>query len=285
MRVLLLMNSNARRVQQSAQAVTSAFDAAGCEIISATPDADDGGTRIMKKYAGRVDCVVVAGGDGTLISAIGGLLETRLPLGILPLGTFNDLARTLDLPLDPSQAVGVILRGQKRRLDVGRVGEKYFFNEASIGISTRIARRQTPDVKKRFGMLAVIATTIATLGGSRPFSATIRYDGREERFRTLQLTIANSSRFGGIISNKDAAIDDALLDLYSLDIRSWFEIFRLVGPIVRRQIAQSPAIRHRTATMFEVQTRHPHSIFTDGEPAGKTPATFEVLPAAIEVYV
>ncbi|MFN2527738.1 MAG: lipid kinase [Candidatus Baltobacteraceae bacterium] len=285
MRVLLLLNPNARRGDDSADAVKRAFEIANCEIIREAPDQSDGGARIMRHYAGRIDCVVVGGGDGTLINAIPGLIETKLPLGILPLGTFNDLARTLELPRDPERAVRVILDGHKKALDVGRVGNRYFLNEASIGISTRIARRQTPAAKKRFGFLAIIATTLTALGRSRPFSATVRYDGKEERFRTLQLTVANSHHFGGFITNKDAAIDDGILDLYSLNIRNWADVARLIGPIARHEISESPAVRNRKSTTFEVLTTRPRAIFTDGEPAAMTPATFTVLPGAIEVFV
>ncbi|MBC5829657.1 MAG: lipid kinase [Candidatus Eremiobacteraeota bacterium] len=284
-RILLLLNPNARRGAQSAEAVEKAFDVEQCEVIREEPDQNDGGARIMKRYVGEVDCVAVGGGDGTLINAIPGLIETKLPLGILPLGTFNDLAKTLGVPVDLEGAVRVILDGNKRALDVGRVAGRYFLNEASIGISTRIARRQTPEAKKRFGFLAIIATTLAALVKSRPFSATVRYDGKEERFRTLQLTVANSHHFGGFITNKDAAIDDGMLDLYSLDIHNWADVMRLLGPIARHEISQSPAVRNRKSTQFEVLTTRPRAVFTDGEPAAMTPAMFTVLPAAIEVFV
>ncbi|GAC1652437.1 MAG: lipid kinase [Vulcanimicrobiaceae bacterium] len=239
----------------------------------------------MKKYRDQVDCVAVGGGDGTLISAIPGLIEAQLPLGILPLGTFNDFARTLGIPLDPAQAVNIVLAGKRRAIDVGRVGERYFLNEASIGISTRIARRQTPEVKKRFGFLGIVGTTLATLRKVRPFSADIRYDGTHERFRTIQITVANSHHFGGVITNKDASIDDGTLDLYSLEIKRWTDLFPLVGRTVRGEISKAPSVRDRRAQRFEIRTTRPHHIFTDGEPAGMTPATFDAVPKALEVFV
>ena len=239
----------------------------------------------MEHYAGQIDCVVIGGGDGTLISAIPGLIAKRLPLGILPLGTFNDLARTLGIPSDPESAVRVILDGHKKAIDVGRVDGHYFLNEASIGISTRIARRQTPAAKKRFGFLAIVATTLAALGGSRPFSATVTVDGAQERFRTIQLTVANSHHFGGFITNKAAAIDDAILDLYCVDIKNWFDVLRLLGPIIRHEISDSPTVQNRKSTRFEVSTTRPRHVYTDGEPATMTPAIFEVVPSAIEVFV
>ena len=285
MRVLLLMNPQARRGEEFRPAVMEAFAKADCKVIAEPPGLDDGGTALMKQYRDAVDCVVVGGGDGTLIAAIPGLIETRLPLGILPLGTFNDLARTLSIPLAPAAAVDVIVAASLRAIDVGRVGDRYFLNEASMGISTRIARRQTPEIKKRFGFLAIIATTLNTLRFSRPFSVEVRYEGKQERFRTVQLTVANSHRFGGFITDKSAAIDDGMLDLYSLELKRWTDVLPLFGKIIRGNISQARAVRDRRAATFEVRTTRPHHIFTDGEPAGMTPAIFEVVPKALQVYV
>jgi YegS/Rv2252/BmrU family lipid kinase len=239
----------------------------------------------MQRYKAQVDCVAVGGGDGTLISALRGILACGLPLGVIPLGTFNDLARTLEVPADPIEAVGVIAAGKKRWIDVGRVGDSYFVNEASIGISTRIARRQTPEVKKKYGFLGIAGTTLTALRYSRPFTVTVRYDGHEETFRTLQLTIANSHHFGGLLTNKNAAVDDGMLDLYSLEIDSWMQVLPLIGPIVRREIAESKYVRNRKAAAFEIVTTRPRDVFADGEPATLTPAKFEVLPHAVEIFV
>lgn len=285
MRVLLLLNPKARRGEEYADQVTRALDVAGCRVIREPPGRDDGGTAMMRRHKDDVDCVVVGGGDGTLIAAMPGLIETKLPLGILPLGTFNDLAKTLGVPADPVAAVRLILEGHCRPVDVGRVGNKYFLNEASIGISTRIARRQTPEAKKRFGFLAIVGTTLTTLRYSRPFGVRIRYNGTEERFRTPQLTVANSHHFGGFITNKRAAIDDGMLDLYSLEVKRWSDILPLLGEIARGDVSRARAVRDRRSTKFDVHTTVPHHIFTDGEPAGMTPATFEVLPQALRVYV
>lgn len=285
MRVLLLLNPKARRGDQFEGELVAAFERSGCEVVREKLDHSDGGAAVMQRCKAQVDCVAVGGGDGTVISTLRGVLACGLPLGIIPLGTFNDLARTLNLPVDPIEAVGVIAAGKRRPIDVGSVGGKYFVNEASIGISTRIARRQTPEVKKKFGFLGIAGTTLTALRYSRPFTVTVRYDGREETFRTLQLTIANSHHFGGLLTNKDAAVDDGLLDLYSLEIDSWTQVLPLIGPIARHEIAESKYVRTRKATAFEIVTRRPRDVFADGEPATRTPARFEVLPRAVEVFV
>jgi YegS/Rv2252/BmrU family lipid kinase len=212
-------------------------------------------------------------------------LERGVPLGVVPLGTFNDLSRALGIPLDISQACRVIVDGHTKRIDVGHVNGRYFVNESSVGLSTRIARRQTPEVKRRFGVLGIITTTLQSIFETRPFSVQLKYDGTSERFRSVQLTIANNKHFGGVIESPDAAIDDGWLDLYSIEARTWWEFFALVRKIIVRDPSSGEGLRTRRSARFEVRTHHPHHIEADGEPAGFTPATFEVLPHILEVLV
>lgn len=272
MRALLMLNEKSRRGLREGDAVCRSL--AGCGIDC-----------IRDPAARDVDAVIAAGGDGTVISAVPAALARGVPLGIVPLGTFNDLARTLGVPLDIEGACAAIRAARTRSIDVGRVNRRYFVNEASIGISTRIARKQTPEVKRRFGIFAVIATTLQTLNQTRPFLAEVDFGDRTERFRSVQLTIANSGRFGGIFEREDASIDDGWLDLYSIEVTNWMQALRVAGKIVRRDPQSGEGLRTRRSTRFVVRTRHAHHIAADGEPAGMTPATFEILPGAVRVII
>ena len=232
-----------------------------------------------------VDAVIAAGGDGTVVQTLPVAIARGVPLGIVPLGTFNDLARTLDIPLDVREACAVILNGRKRKIDVGRVNGVYYVNEASVGLSTRIARKQTPEIKRRLGIAAVIATTLQSLRETRPFRVELEYDGRRESFTTIQLTIANNAHFGGIFRRSDAAIDDGWLDLYSIEAQSWLQALSVVRRIVKGDPTPGEGLRTRRSTKFTVRTRRAHRIAADGEAAGTTPATFEILPRAVDVFV
>lgn len=271
MRALLVINSRSRRGAESGERVREQLRNCGIEFVE-----DDHES---------VDAVIAGGGDGTIIRAVPVAMERKVPLGIVPLGTFNDLARTLGVPLDVDEACSAIAGGKTRTIDVGRVNGQYFVNEASIGLSTRIARKQTPEVKRRFGWLAIAATTIQTLREAFPFHVSLEHEGGVKSSYTVQVTVANSNHFGGIVEIPDATIDDAQLDLFSVEVRSWFGVFPILGAIAARRFTDAPGVRHYRGPKFTVKARRKHHVTTDGEPAGFTPATFEVVPQAVQIYI
>ncbi len=270
MHALLVLNEHSRLGRREGERVCKTLESRGIDCSN---------------EAASAEAVIAAGGDGTVIGAVPLALARGLPLGIVPLGTFNDLARTLDIPLGIAEACTVIAAGRTREIDVGVVNGCYFVNEASVGVSARIARRQTPEVKQRFGALGLISTTLQTLRDVRPFFAEIAYDGQVERGRTVQITVANNSRFGGVIDRSDAAIDDGWLDLYSVEPRNWLDAFALVRKIAARDPSSGQGLRTRRSTRFSVRTHRPHHVSADGEPAGTTPADFAILPKALRILV
>ncbi|HKE37003.1 MAG TPA: YegS/Rv2252/BmrU family lipid kinase [Candidatus Baltobacteraceae bacterium] len=274
MRALLLLNLQSRRGREMAPVLREELRRRGIETI-------DGRTR----QAADVDCVISAGGDGTLTRAMAIAVGRDVPVGLVPLGTFNDLARTLNVPLDVAAACDVIGAGHTRTIDVSRVNGVYYASEASIGVSSRIARLQTSQEKQRFGMLAIVATALQAFRYVRPMRVSVAFDGKCESFKTVQLTVANSHRFGGVFNVSDAAIDDGWLDLYSVEIDNPGEALSVARAVLRGQRHDAPGLRTYRSTKFYVTARNRHHISADGEPAGKTPATFEVLPKALRVYV
>lgn len=233
----------------------------------------------------QLDAIVVAGGDGTLARQIPNALQLGIPVGVVPLGTFNDLARTLSIPVDVAGACAVIAAGRMRAIDVAVVNGTYYVSEASIGISSRLARRQRSKDKQRFGLLAILASLALAARYARPFHAQVTFDGTRDRFKAVQLTVANSQRFGGFITVDDLALDDGCLDLFAVEIESIVQLLSVAAAIVAGKRRSAQGLRTFRARAFDVSTHHPHHITADGEPAGKTPARFEVLPRALRVFV
>src|SRR5919199_2151366 len=141
-RALLIANPNSRSGGSIAAAIEW-LEANGIELLQASScSAADLPHTILHRRP-EIDSVIIAGGDGTLNAAAGALVETGLPLGILPTGTANDLARTLAIPGDLPQAASVIAAGRRGRIDLGDVNGHPFFNVASIGLSAELARQLT----------------------------------------------------------------------------------------------------------------------------------------------
>jgi YegS/Rv2252/BmrU family lipid kinase len=230
--------------------------------------------------------VILGGGDGTLNAAAAGLVDTQLPLGILPLGTANDLARTLGIPESISQACDVIAAGYHCQIDLGQVNDKYFFNVASLGISTRITQQLTKELKRRWGILAYMATAMGVLWQARPFRVEIRLNGESIQVKTVQIAIGNGRFYGGGMAiAHDATIDDQRLDLYSLELSHWWQILLVLPVMSRGRQASWPGVRTLQAKEIEILTSRPHAINTDGELTTQTPAKFRVVPKALSVLV
>lgn len=278
MRVLLDLNRRSRNGRRIGAAAAREFAALGIETV---PFAAHHRTSVLPPC----DAIVAVGGDGTLVRLIGRAIRWNVPLGVIPSGTFNELAHTLGIPFDVAAACRVVAAGHTRAVDVGCVNGIHYLSEASIGISSRAARMQTAELKQRFGYLAIATSALRALWYSRPMFAEVSYDDRVVRFKTVQLTVANSHRFGGVFAASDAAIDDGWLDLYSVEIENFAEAFDVARAMLRGRRVSVPGFRTLRAKRFSVRQHRQHHVTADGEPAGKTPATFTVMPKALRVYV
>ncbi|MBF1988216.1 lipid kinase [Fischerella thermalis] len=285
-RALLLVNRQSRQGQKRLSEVMSCLVEQGFELIAASAENPQHFSDVIRRYQHQVDLVIVGGGDGTLNAAVDTLVETNLPLGILPLGTANDLARTLKIPNSLPEATKVIANGKVQRIDLGEVNGKCFFNVASLGMSVKITQRLTKEVKRRWGIFAYAFTAVKVIWESRPFSAEIRLPDQSIKVKTVQIAIGNGRYYGGGMAvAPDAMIDDQRLDLYSLEIRYWWEIIPLLPRMRQGRHINARNVRALQAQEIEIYTRKPRPINTDGEITTYTPAYFRVIPKAVAVFV
>jgi YegS/Rv2252/BmrU family lipid kinase len=285
-RALFLGNLGARKVAERLDHAFEVLKAGGLELVPKRIRKPHDLAKVMLEYRKSVDLVVIGGGDGTLNVAADSLIETGLPLGVLPLGTANDLAHTLGIPTDLEQACGVIVDGHTRDIDVGSVNGKHYFNVAGMGMSVEITRRLTHDVKKRWGVVAYFIAATKVMRHMRPFAAEIRCGDEVHRVRTLQITVGNGRYYGGTLAvAEDAAIDDQRLDLYSLEVDHWWQIVPLMYALRTGKLSGKPAVRTLHGREFEIITRRRHTINADGEIIAYTPAKFRVVPRAVRVFV
>lgn len=284
-RALLLLNCHARKGHpDQAAEIEQTLEKLGLEVIPILLEPDQSLAETICQYRDQVDRVIVGGGDGTLNGAIAGLIETGLPLALLPLGTANDLARTLQIPTDLTAACEIAATGQVRSIDLGWVNGHYFFNVASLGLSVQITHRLNPEVKRRWGVLAYGLTALQVLWQARPFTAEIHLADQVIWSRTVQIAIGNGRYYGGGLTvAEDATIDDQRLDLYSLEIDHWWQMLVTLPAMRRGNHARWPHVRSLQGQEITIYTRKPYWINTDGELTTQTPATFRVLPGALSV--
>jgi len=282
---ILIVNARSRDGEAARAAVADKLKAHGINVLEHDCRSREQVTALIREQAQRVDLVAVAGGDGTMNAAAQGLLETGIPLGILPTGTANDLARTLDIPPDLDRAAAIIAAGHTRTIDLGSVNGKPFFNVASLGLSAELSKELTRDIKRRFGRLGYLVTALRVLARARPFTAEIAADGERVRIKTLQVAVGNGRYYGGgNIVAQDAAIDDRKLDLYSLEFRQAWKLALLARAFRYGEHGAWDEVRAIRGDEFEVRTRHPRPINADGEIVTQTPARFTLHPRAVTVF-
>lgn len=284
-RALFIVNPHSRRGREHSPEVRRRLEDLGLGLVADGGEGQQDSSELIRRHRGEIDRVVVAGGDGTLNAVVQGLVGTGLPLAIIPLGTANNLARTLDLPLTIPEACEVAVRGSRRRIDLGRVNDRYFFTTASIGLSVRITEELTSKTKRRWGPLAYGVAAVRALRRSRAFHADISWSGGSRHSRTVQIVVGNGRYYGSTLPvAADATIDDARLDLYSLEVRHWLEILTLVPSLRRGVHGRKDSVETLRATEFEITTVVPHEINVDGEICGMTPARCRVVPGALDVF-
>ena len=288
-RILLLINAKSRRGAVFAETLRKAAAEAGLTVANEEEIGCESFAAAIRAARGKVEAVFIAGGDGSMNAAIAGLLETGLPLGVLPLGTANNLARNLGLPTDPLAAMtelAIALKaGRTREVDLGTVNDLPFFNVAGLGLSNQVNREVPSELKRRFGVLAYIATALKVYPGYRPFRAKIRGENGETRnLRSLQISVCNGRYFGSGLSASDtASMVDRKLHLISVHVEGFVDMVRAtIGAKTGRHAEDGPTDLFESSE-FTIETNRPVKVDVDGEVRTKTPAKFRVLPKAIRV--
>ena len=282
---LLVANAKSRRGDQVAP-FEAALRAGGLDLRREYCADPSNLPALIHSAADDVSAVLLGGGDGTLHVAAPALYETGLPLGILPLGTANDLARTLSIPSEPKAAAAIIIAGATSAIDLGSVNGIPFFNVASLGLSVVVTKRLDRIMKRRFGMLAYPLAAALTVINSRRFSAALGIDGVETLVTTLQIAVGNGRYYGGgAVVEENADITDSLLNVYSLEPRSRWRLILMARTFRSGAHYGSSEVRSLACRSITVTTKRPHDICADGEIVSQTPAEFGIIEKAIHVFV
>jgi YegS/Rv2252/BmrU family lipid kinase len=228
---------------------------------------------------------VVMSGDG-LVGAIGGAMAgAETPLGIIPGGRGNDLARVLGIPDDPEGAVAALLDGEARRIDVGEVNGKRFLGIVSVGFDSE-ANRVANETRFLRGNLVYAFAAIRTLIRWKPGRFTVRVDDERYRFTGYSVSAANNKAFGGgMFIAPDAELDDGEFDIVAVREVGKLRALASMPKVFKGTHVEEDWVRVFRARHLELNASHPYPVYADGEHISDLPASLRVLPQALSVIV
>ena len=234
------------------------------------------------------EIIIAAGGDGTLNEVINGIGENlgEARVGLIPLGTGNDFARTIEVPTDLATAIDLIVAGETRPVDLVRVTSdevRYFVNVSAGGFSGLVDEKLTPKMKKTWGPLAYLRGAAAALSELRAYRTTLAFDNSESLMLDLYNVVVANGRYvgGGTLIAPEASVDDGLLDIVLIPKRSAPELALLAAQVAMGTHLSSGAIVFRRAAQLTVNSKPGMWFNVDGELVGNEPARFEILPRAL----
>jgi diacylglycerol kinase (ATP) len=284
--IALLINPTAGRgrgARRGAAALVR-LRAAGLGVRSLVGrDADESLDLAHKAVADGVDALVICGGDGMVNLGIQAVALSDTPLGIIPAGTGNDVARYFDLPRkDPVAAAQRVIDGTPRTIDLVRVGTKYFATVMAAGfdavVNERANRMTWPKGQMRYNI-----ATLAELRTFDPLPYTLDLDGRTINLSAMLVAVGNGPSFGGGLRIAEGAkLDDGMLDVVVIKPVSKLELVRTYPKLFKGTHTSHPQYEHHLARTVTVAA--PGIVgYADGERFGPLPLTMECVPRALSV--
>lgn len=291
MKALVILNPVAGRIDYEVlcETLRRHFVAVGLDYeIYATQSGDQPGEIVRDRLGKGFDLMVAAGGDGTISAVLDGLAGSMVPLGIVPVGTGNLVARELGIPMDVEQAIALIAGPHaQRQIDTMRIGAHVYVLNVSVGVSASVAGDMTHQGKGRFGRLAYVGSAIFRILQFRRRYMTVVVDGRERRCRAVEVTVMNCAIFGRGLYPKDPVIrvDDGGIDVWIVSMRTLFDGLKYFFKILTGAPAPRMAQHFQARTRIVIRSVLSCPVQADGDIIGRTPVEIEVLPCALTVIV
>lgn len=284
MKTLLVINPGSRSGGQAADDIVDQLAQDGeVEQLSAEHPTDL--PDLLRQQGGRADRIVLGGGDGTVNLMLDSLLELGKPVGLLPLGTANDLARSLEIPTDTNKALAIIRAGVCRRIDVAQANQHSFINALGMGLGPRMTEEMDGGEKSRFGVLAYLLGIVRAFRRQPSFSAQLHTEDRQRQGRFLQITVASGIHYGGGMTvAEDAKLDDREFDVLLVPQQSHWRL--LANAISFRQglTRNADGIIHLRCQKVQLDTQPTLDVTLDGEFLTQTPVCCSFHPRSLQVF-
>ena len=243
-------------------------------------------TQLAKEAVDSGTCsgVISVGGDGTAFEVACGLMNTGMPLGIVPAGTGNDFIKTVGLPKKPLEALEVILTKQPRPVDVGGLNDRLFLNVCGTGFDVTVLGYTQAAKQYCRGLMPYLIGLIRGIAHYKPTHVRFTADGHTEEREVLICSIANGRFFGGGIAIcPDASADDGLLDLVVVEHKPRWQLPFYVLPLLMGRVLKFPFTSHKRCKSIEIFSPG-MNLNIDGEIYPMDEAKFTVLPGALSLF-
>jgi YegS/Rv2252/BmrU family lipid kinase len=287
-RALLVVNPASRRGARYRDAAVAAMRNAGveCEALL-TAKAGDGAALATERGA-SYDAVFTLGGDGTAVEIIGALAGSGTPVGVLPGGTGNLIARTLGIPVSLEAAVEALIRGDRARIDLGELadGRRFAFS-AGVGIDVSMIEGAPAKLKRRLGVLAYVLSATRAVLRREEFLVRATVDGVLHERRASAVMVVN---FGAVLNDlitlgPGIRSDDGLLDLCIFSPRTFRDAVRVMWRLWRKDFRSDACVLYAAGRQMRVETEPQRMAQADGELIGMTPLDIHVVPLAALMLV
>ena len=287
-RALLIVNPGARRAARKSEEAKRALLAEGVAVRVFFTKAPGHATEIAREHGASADLVFTLGGDGTAMEVITALADRGPPVGVLPGGTGNILARSLGTPLRIANAARALLHGTEARLDLGRLGDgRHFAIGVGVGLDEAMIAGASPLMKKRVGFWAYVWS--ATKAGLRleTFGVRLTVDGTVYERRASSVMIANlGSVLGGLIRFGDNILyDDGVLHACVYSPRTVWDAMRLFAKMLRGTVQGDRNAFYVSGKEFRLETTPPRRAQADGELLEMTPIEITTRPRAARLLI
>jgi diacylglycerol kinase family enzyme len=234
--------------------------------------------------------VIAAGGDGTLDDVANGLAGGSVPLGILPLGSANFLARTLNIPMKMEEAAELLAGDHAvAQVDALEVKGRLFFTNVGVGISPGIIRETKSADKKLYGRLAYVMALTRAAKLFLPHRYRLNLDGRLRFLRAVEVVVSNTTLLErpNFLYGPPETLADGRLEVYVLSARAIGDYVRLAWDLICRSGKPAVKLKHwtvRRSVGIDAVNRSP-IVQADGELIGRTPVEIRLVPKALRVIV
>ena len=284
--VLMVVNGRAGNAAGVATAEVAAtrLDAHGIRVLLKPTQSADEANDLITSHRSKVESVVAVGGDGTVRGILPGVMESGLPIGLIPRGTANVVARELGISRKPEEAADALAHGQPLPWDLGIANDHYFLAMVGAGIDAEVVQRVGPQSPK---LVRTVLGTASQWIRASTYDLEVLRDGQLVQDPVKSVVLCNTKNYGGWFSlAPNARPDDGKLEMVSFLRTDRRALIRVVSAAARKKPIAQSLLQITQGTEFEIRSKDPNvrvPVQADGDPLDELPLSVKLKPGALRI--